>query len=121
MVECCVNPACRTEFKLLSNGDLYAFERQSTNTEFFWICSSCASQFDLCLDASGLVSLRPRAFRGTARPPHPDGDLRLVSFAVRRMSWLQTTPAGERVAVAIPDEWVPSHTWRGFDPVLPRR
>jgi len=41
MVSCCVNPACRTEFRSLNTGVLYAVERRSVDTEFFWLCSAC--------------------------------------------------------------------------------
>ena len=61
MVSCCVNPACRTEFKLLNTGDLYALERRSADTEFFWLCSACVPVVALGLDAMGGVSVRPRS------------------------------------------------------------
>jgi hypothetical protein len=35
MVSCCVNPACRAEFRSLNTGDIYAVERRSADTEFF--------------------------------------------------------------------------------------
>ncbi len=57
MVSCCANPPCRIEFKLLNGGDLYALERRSANTEFFWLCSACVPMVALRLDAMGGVSL----------------------------------------------------------------
>jgi len=98
MIQHCVNPACRTEFKLLNAGNLYAHERRAANTEFFWLCSTCAPRFDLRLDPLGRVAIHPRAdFTGT-QPPHPDHSLRLVARSTRdaqRLPWHLTTPAGE--------------------------
>lgn len=41
MASRCVNPACRTEFKFSNTGDLYALERRSADTGFFWLCFAC--------------------------------------------------------------------------------
>jgi hypothetical protein len=95
MVNRCVNPACREEFKLLNAGDLYAHEKRYANTEFFWLCSSCTSRFDLRLDPLGRVTLRPRGDR--VLPPHPDGNLRLISRAVRPAR-PNAVPSGERAS-----------------------
>ena len=96
MVNRCVNPACREEFKLLNAGDLYAHEKRSADTEFFWLCSTCASRFDLRLDPMGRVSLRPRG--GRPLPPHPEGLLRLVSRAVAPTPRSQAMPSGEKAS-----------------------
>lgn len=56
MVSCCVNPACRTEFRSLNTGVLYAAERGSADTEFFWLCSACVPR-------SHCASARRGAFR----------------------------------------------------------
>jgi hypothetical protein len=96
MVNRCVNPACREEFKLLNAGDLYAHERRSYGTEFFWLCATCASRFDVYLDPADGVSVRPRSIANRAQPPHPDGDLRLVSHSRRPAPRPQTAPSGER-------------------------
>jgi len=99
MVNCCVNPACHTEFKLLSCGDLYALERRFS-AEFFWLCSACASRFDLYLDGMGCVSVRPRGDKGQGHPPQPDPNFRVVARAVRRVPWRHAIPAGERAIAA---------------------
>lgn len=78
MVSSCANPLCRTEFKLLNTGDIYAFERRSANTEFFWLCSACVPVVSLCLDAAGGVSVRPRTERCRRQSSYLDDRLRLV-------------------------------------------
>jgi hypothetical protein len=103
MIKNCVNPACGTEYKLFNSGDLYALERRFADTEFFWLCSECASGFDLHIDTTGCVSRRLRGDRGQA--PHPDGTLRLVARALRRIPWRQTIPAGERRVIEDSGEW----------------
>ena len=70
MVSCCVNPACRAEFKLLNTGDLYALERRSADTEFFWLCFACALVVAPGLDAMGGVSVRTRS--DARHPQLPD-------------------------------------------------
>jgi hypothetical protein len=96
MVNRCVNPACHEEFKLLNAGDLYAHERRSTGTEFFWLCATCAASFDLYLDPAGSVSISPRSTINRAQPPHPDGYLRLVSRSRKPVPRPHTMPSGER-------------------------
>jgi hypothetical protein len=96
MVNRCVNPACREEFKLLNAGDLYAHERRSSSTEFFWLCATCAGSFDLYLDPAGCVSVRPRNAANRAQLPNPDGNLRLVSRSKKPAPRPQTIPSGER-------------------------
>ena len=88
MVSCCANPACRIEFKLLNGGDLYALERRSADTEFFWLCSACVPMVALRLDAMGGVSARLRSDALRPQPPHSDSLLRLVSrFSMDRTPW----------------------------------
>jgi hypothetical protein len=96
MVNRCLNPDCRTEFKLLNAGDLYAYERRSADTEFFWLCSACACKFDLYLDSSGRVAVRARNVLNRASPPTLDGHLRLVSRSAKPMPRPQTIPSDER-------------------------
>jgi hypothetical protein len=105
MVDCCVNPACGAEFKQLSGGDLYAIERRSADTEFFWLCSRCAAVFDVCLGAAGKVGLRRRGARGKARSPHPEGNLRLVTRGLRSLPPRDDTPASERPMIEGSGEW----------------
>jgi len=99
MLKRCVNPACREEFKLLNGGDLYALERRSDNTEFFWMCSECAVNFDLYLDPAGCVSLRLWNAINHAQPPHPDANLRLISRQTRPRP--NTMPSGERASTFV--------------------
>lgn len=68
MVSSCMNPACSQEFRFLNAGALYAFEKQSADTEFFWLCSACAQVVVLDLDSTGHVSVRSRS--STATRPH---------------------------------------------------
>jgi hypothetical protein len=94
MVNCCVNPACGTEFRLVHSGDLYAIDRPYTDTEFFWICSNCSSRFDLALDSMGRLLLRPREDSQPAYTPPFPARLRLVARARRHMPWRHAVPAG---------------------------
>ena len=96
MVQHCVNPACRREFQLLHAGDLYALERGSADTEFFWLCSDCACMFDLLVNESGVVGLsehgEPRLTSRTARA----GELRLISRCARPAPRPDSRPTSER-------------------------
>lgn len=96
MVNRCVNPDCRTEFKVLSSGDLYAYERRWADTEFFWLCSACSPRYDLYLDPAGRVSMRPRSAIDHRPPADPDRNLRLITRSTRSMPRLQTVPSSER-------------------------
>ena len=94
MVKRCVNPTCRVEFKLLNAGDLYAHERRTADTEFFWLCATCAESYDVFLDPAGRVSVRPRS--SVKQPPHRDNDLRLISRSTKPSPRPDTMPSGER-------------------------
>jgi hypothetical protein len=94
MVKRCVNSSCHEEFKLLNGGDLYALERRSVNTEFFWLCSACARVFELYLDPMGTVLVRNGSLIHRVPPPHPDVNLRLISRMTRPRP--NTMPSGER-------------------------
>jgi hypothetical protein len=96
MVKRCVNLRCREEFKLLNGGDLYALERRSANTEFFWLCSACACAYELSLDLTGCVSVRELSLVHRVPPPHPDANLRLISRMMRLRP--NTLPSGERAS-----------------------
>jgi hypothetical protein len=61
MIGRCANSACQAELGSLSAGDLYALERRSADTEFFWVCSACAPLMSLCLDPMGYASVRLRS------------------------------------------------------------
>jgi hypothetical protein len=98
MVDRCANPACRAEFKLLSMGDLYAYERPSASTEFFWLCSACGTKVELCLDPKGGISVRPRDGNNRPQLPDPDGHLRIVCRPMKRIPWHHTVPSGERTS-----------------------
>jgi hypothetical protein len=94
MVKRCVNSSCCEEFKLLNGGDLYALERRSANTEFFWLCSACACMYELYLDPMGSVSIRAGGLINRVPPPHPEVNLRLISRMTRPRP--STMPSGER-------------------------
>jgi len=96
MLKRCVNPACHEEFRLLNGGDLYALERQSANTEFFWLCRACAREFELYFDSTGYVSIRERSLVQHVPPPRPDVNLRLISRMTRPRP--NTMPSGERAS-----------------------
>lgn len=95
MVKHCINPACRADFKLFHTGYVYAHERPRQDTEFFWLCSPCATHMTPFLDEAGEVRVRPRT-RGTAfLPPRQGGDLRIVSGPPQRIPWRANVPANE--------------------------
>lgn len=96
MVDRCLNPHCRVEFKVLSSGDLYAYERRWADTEFFWLCSTCAPRYDLRLDPDGRVRIQARSGLHHGLPPHPEGNLRLITRSARSLPPLRTVPSGER-------------------------
>jgi hypothetical protein len=96
MVQRCVNPCCREELRLLNAGDLYAYGRGSDGIEFFWLCAECASKFDLCLDPTGRVSVRPRSLIDRAQRADPAGDFRLISRTRKPAPRLRTMPSGEQ-------------------------
>ena len=89
MVSCCVNPACRTEFRSLNTGNIYAVERRSADTEFFWLCSACVPVIALSLDSTGSISVGPRVGAGHLQAPHPDSRLRLVYSPAEHTPWLR--------------------------------
>jgi len=93
MVNNCANPVCRTAFRLLESGDLYALERQNENTEFFWLCPECASRFELHLNAWGGVVMRLRGEQGEEELHRCDVSLRQVAHAMLNS---QKTEQGER-------------------------
>jgi hypothetical protein len=115
MVKRCVNSSCREEFKLLNGGDLYALERRSVNTEFFWLCSACARVHELYLDPMGYVSVRDGGLIHRMPPPHPDANLRLISRMMRPRP--DTMPSGERESTFMP---INEPFFRGF-PYAKRR
>jgi len=80
MVNCCANPSCRTELKFLNGGDLYALERASESTQFFWICPACSRSLvlELGMDGNILANSRSRTNRAP-HPPCPESYLKLVS------------------------------------------
>lgn len=97
MVKHCINPACRVEFKVYNSGYLYAHERPSHDTEFFWLCSPCATKVVPVLDDDEHVGIRPRTAGMHFLPPRRGGDLRVVSAPAQRLPWRKNAPAGERV------------------------
>jgi hypothetical protein len=99
MVDCCASPGCRADFRQFNSGDLYALERRSENTEFFWLCSECAPRFDLLLDSEGRLTFQSRGDRSHHRPANPEGTLRLISSSAHHVPWHHSAPSDEpRVA-----------------------
>ena len=110
MVNCCVNPACRTEFRLLDDGDVYAIGRPSSESEFFWMCANCASRFDLSLDASGNLALTRKGDSDQSHPLQRQARLRLVAHTRRHMPWRNGFPAGAGPRVGTSGNWgAPAH------------
>lgn len=97
MVKYCINPDCRVEFKVYNSGYLYAHERPSHDTEFFWLCSPCATRLIPALDEAGCVVIRPRTAGMNFLPPRRCGDLRVLSAPAQRLPWRKNAPAGERI------------------------
>ena len=95
MVSHCINPTCHTELKKLTTGSLYAFEKRSANTEFFWLCSTCVPLVDLFLDLTGTVTVGRRFISGLRMKPSVDRQLRLVYSALERRPWQRAGVARE--------------------------
>jgi hypothetical protein len=95
VVDCCANPGCHADFRQFNSGDLYALERRSANTEFFWLCSECAPHFDLLLSAEGRLSFHTRINGRQTRPANPESTLRLVSSATHGFPWRNTVQVDE--------------------------
>jgi hypothetical protein len=95
MVSRCFNPGCQTEFRLLNTGDLYAFERRSADTEFFWLCSACVPSVSLFLDLTSSVAVGGKLIAGLRQRPIPDSRLRLVYSPLERIPWLRARVARE--------------------------
>jgi len=79
MVSRCVNPQCHAEFRFLNEGNLFALERRSADTEFFWLCPSCIPHLCVSLDAMGHVTVRALTDRPIHTLPSPDLYLRPVT------------------------------------------
>jgi hypothetical protein len=93
MVSRCVNPTCRKEFRSLNTGDIYAVDRRSGDTEFFWLCSACAPMVALSLDSMGSIFVGLRCDAEHLQGPHPDGRLRLVYSPVEHPPWVRAALA----------------------------
>jgi hypothetical protein len=89
MIRCCINPLCRAKFRSLNTGVIYAVERRSADTEFFWLCSSCVPVVALSLDSMGSISVGPRCDAGRLQRPHPDSRLRLLYSPAELTPWLR--------------------------------
>jgi hypothetical protein len=89
MVDSCINPACHTELKLLSSGDLYAFERRSVDTEFFWLSAACVPLVCLFLDLTGSVSVGHKFLTRLRQRPDPETRLTFVYSPLERTPWLR--------------------------------
>jgi hypothetical protein len=93
MVNCCVNPACTAEHKLLRIGDVYAIEGRGADAKYVWICSICAASFDVCLDPNGSVLVVPQSNRKHTLRAHSLTKLLLVGRGVRGVPLQQPVPA----------------------------
>jgi hypothetical protein len=93
MINCCVNPDCGIELKDFNSGNLYALERRSADTEFFWLCLACASMVTVHLDPQGSVTVKPRSEKEHCQPPHPDNDLCLIPRFVERSPRVEASRA----------------------------
>ncbi len=90
MINRCVNPECGIELKVFNSGNLYALDRRSADTEFFWLCPTCTLVTVLQLDPDGSVVVKPRSDEEHRQPPHPNNRLRLIPrFAEGRPSWFE--------------------------------
>lgn len=79
MVKRCINPECHNEFRQWNTGDLYALERGSDDTRFFWLCSDCAQSMAVIVDALGAVSVRRQFGVMMTTPANHNARLRLIS------------------------------------------
>ena len=95
MISRCINPVCHTEFKLYNSGTLYARDRRSADTEFFWLCAPCASHLVPCIEPDGSVSATPRCAQKSSQPGHPDESIRMVPRLTPRNPWRNAVPGGE--------------------------
>lgn len=75
MIGRCTNPQCGKTLKRLGTGAVYALERRSADTEFFWLCEDCLKHFQLVLDLDSKVDIQPLLQNTTTPRPHPDGTL----------------------------------------------
>jgi hypothetical protein len=78
MVNRCVNPGCKKEFKRFTAGELYALYRRSADTEFFWLCPVCAVHLVVCVDSAGCVGVLARTECRSLQRPDPEHYLRHV-------------------------------------------
>jgi hypothetical protein len=93
MINGCVNPDCGIELKVFNSGNLYALERRSADTEFFWLCPACTAVVALRLDPQGSLAVKPRSEKEHRQPPHPDNRLRLIPRFAEPRPWLDGSRA----------------------------
>jgi hypothetical protein len=94
MVNCCVNPDCIAEHKLLRIGDVYAVERVGAKPKFVWLCSTCAAGFAVSLGPNGSAAVKRRnGAKETTKPPS-GVSLRLVERGVRGIPLQRPETAG---------------------------
>ena len=101
MVSRCCNPDCQTEFRFLNTGDLYALDRRSMDTEFFWLCSACVPLVSLFLNQTGSVAVGPKLMGGLRQRPDHNGRLRLVYNSLEHTPWLRACRTRE---LMLPDK-----------------
>lgn len=95
MVNVCANPTCNTVFTTLNEGDLYAFEKRSANTEFFWLCSACVPLVALLLDLTGSVSVESKLICRLGSQSCVENRLRLVHSSLEARPWSRAGVARE--------------------------
>jgi hypothetical protein len=110
MVNRCVSPGCQEQFKCFTAGELYALDRRSADTEFFWLCPVCASHFVVFLEPAGRVGVKPKAeFRSPERPD-PERRLRLVTPRSVGTPWLEAGRPRRMTLSARRGNELPRHT-----------
>jgi hypothetical protein len=105
MVNPCINPACQAEFRLLRVGDVYAVERPNAKTELVWICSVCASDFELAFDPAGVLSVSRRTGRKESLPVSPHGTFRCVEQGVGGIALHRSAARSDNPAAVPSGDW----------------
>lgn len=105
MVNCCVNPACTAEYKLLRIGDVYAIERADAETEYVWLCSVCVADFDVDLDAKSAVLVKSRTEKAEPMPTTSLVKIYLVEHGARGVPLQRPVSASIHPAIEPTGDW----------------
>ena len=62
MTSRCFNPTCGTPFRYFRSGKIFAIssasrKNETGDTEYFWLCGTCAATFNISVSAAGTVML----------------------------------------------------------------